>query len=127
MVSREASPVNRDQELSTGHAAEKSQPGTEARSADLVRRSLTVIALVAAVTLLVLLVCYTVGALLLFFAAVLLAILLRGLSGRLAATGLPPGWSLGLTVTALVVVAGLVGWLLAAQIGSQIDDLSQQL
>jgi predicted PurR-regulated permease PerM len=65
---------------------------------------------------------------LLVFAAILMALLLRGISDALAAaTGLSPGWSLGVTVAGLVVAAVLLGWLLAAQVTSQVDGLSEQL
>ncbi len=83
---------------------------------------------VAAALLLVALAVYTITAWLLFFAAILFAILLRSLSDQLAeATPLGPGWALTATVAVLLIAAGLLTWLLAARVETQINDLSDQL
>lgn len=68
----------------------------------------------------------------LFFAAVLLAILLRGTSDALARrTGLSPGWAFGLLVLGLATAAGVavyaLGAVAVAQFGRLADELPRSL
>ncbi len=66
--------------------------------------------------------------LLLFFAGVLLAILLRSIANAIdARLGIGPGWSLGLALTGIVVLVGLGTWLLLPDIVSQGRQLVDQL
>lgn len=65
---------------------------------------------------------------LLFFAAVLFGIFLRTIAdfiGRF--THLPRDWSLGLTIVLLLIVCGGLGWLMAAPISKQVDQISNEL
>jgi predicted PurR-regulated permease PerM len=95
---------------------------------ELFRRTFAVTLVVAAVILGVLLVVYAAAALLLFFAAALLAILLRGISRRIASlTRLPDGVALAITVVLLGTALGLLGWLTAARVMAQVNDLTAQL
>ena len=81
---------------------------------ELARRTLVVVAVCAAVALGLLLIGYAIQVVLLVFAAVLVAVLLRGLANRLSeATRLGRGWSLAVVVIVLLGVLALVGWLLA--------------
>jgi predicted PurR-regulated permease PerM len=67
-------------------------------------------------------------ALLVLFAGVLVAILLRGLARAIARyTGMTPGWGLVVVLLALVVLVGLVWWLLAPEIGRQVHELTRTL
>jgi predicted PurR-regulated permease PerM len=72
---------------------------------------------------------YFVGrVLLLAFAGVLLAVLLNGAAGWIAAkTRLSYGWSLTLVIIALLIAAGLASWRLQAVITEQIQEFSQAL
>jgi predicted PurR-regulated permease PerM len=77
---------------------------------------------------LALLLWYGVRVLLVAFAGVLLAVLLRSIADGISrVTGLGPGWSLGITV---LLIAGLfvgLGWLLAPQVAEQANQLVDQL
>lgn len=65
---------------------------------------------------------------LLFFASVLLGIFLYTLSNWVARlTRLGQGWSLSLVMLGLVGICVLLGWLLAAPISEEVDQLSQEL
>ena len=91
----------------------------------LARRTLTVTAVVAVVVLLLLLIGYAVHVVLLAFAGVLIAVLLRGLSGRLTAwTRLPAGWSLAVVVILLVGLIALTSWLIAPGVARQSDQIA---
>ena len=71
---------------------------------------------------------YAADVLLLVFAAVLLAVFLRGISDWVSNhSRVPSGWSIALTVLAIVVVAAGVIWLLAPRVADQIDHLSNTL
>ena len=88
-------------------------PAAGNQSSSTVRRTLAATAVAASFVLVILFLGYTATAWLLFFAAVLLAILLRSISDWLAeTTGIRAGASLGLTVVSLLILGGLVGWLL---------------
>src|SRR5687767_11344570 len=66
--------------------------------------------------------------LLLVFAGVLLAVLLRSLAeGVCRWTGLPVGWSLGLVSVALLGAIVLLVWLAAPALSKQVGELSEQL
>ncbi len=117
-----------EKQLAGAPVGKDPHPRPIAEPSELVRPALTVIALLATVVLLLLLICYTAGVFLLFFAAVLLAVLLRGLGDRLSAiSGIPPRYALWLTVLGLGAATALTGWMLATHVSSQIDELGQQL
>src|SRR5829696_733248 len=66
--------------------------------------------------------------LLLVFAGVLLAVLLRSLAEIVCRrTRLPVGWSLALVSTALLGALGLLVWLGAPPLSKQVGELSEQL
>ncbi len=88
------------------------------------------IAVVATVVILALLALlwFSIDILLLAFAGVLIAILLRGLSDPLARlTRLSPGLSLALVIVALVGIATLAVRLLAPGVGDQADRMFQRI
>lgn len=71
---------------------------------------------------------YAVNVLLLIFAGILLAILLRTLSDWVSKYArLSGGWSLAVVVLALVAILSIGGWLLAPRVASQVDQLLQRL
>lgn len=91
-------------------------------------RTLTVVGIVAFVVLAILLVVYAVDALMLAFAAILLAIFFRGISDWLSkSTGLGPTISFILVVATLIVVLGVAGYFLEQSIVDQVDELRVQL
>jgi predicted PurR-regulated permease PerM len=71
---------------------------------------------------------YAIDVLLLAFAGVLFAILLRGLSDFLSThTGMGEKWSLAATVLLLMVLVTVGAWLLIPSIAEQTDELRQTL
>ena len=93
---------------------------------ELARRTLTVAAVCAAFALGLFLIAYAIQVVLLVFAAILLAVLLRSLANRLnEAAHLGRGWSLAVVVVAILIVLALVGWLLAPNLARQADQMSQ--
>lgn len=95
---------------------------------DFTRRVLTVAGIVAAAVLVALFLWAVIHVLLLIFAAVLLAVLLRGISGWVAEhTPLTEGWSLAVVVCALLVVGGVGAWLLAPSVAEQVDHLADRI
>jgi len=69
-----------------------------------------------------------IDVLLLVFAGLLLAILLRGAADRIArATGLSGGWSLSLLLLAVLAVGGAGGWFVGSGVAEQFADLSEEL
>jgi predicted PurR-regulated permease PerM len=85
-------------------------------------------ALVAAVTITLLLLWKAREVFLLVFAGILLAVLIDGLAGMVSGkTRLPRGWALVVVMLALVgaIVAG--GWLLTPRVVAQVEELSQSL
>ncbi len=80
------------------------------------------------VILVLLLLWFALDVLLLIFAAILLAVFLRGLSDWLSErTSLSPGWSLALVVLALLILLVSSTWLLAPTVGRQARQLATQL
>jgi predicted PurR-regulated permease PerM len=70
----------------------------------------------------------TAGMLLLFFAGILLATFLRGLTDWLRTrTGLPDRWSLTIVIASLVALGSLTGWLLAPEIREQTQRLMTEI
>lgn len=69
-----------------------------------------------------------IGILLLVFAGVLLAILLRALTNWVTKhTPMPDSWALGAVVVTLVLLFAGANWLLAPRLAAQADQISQQL
>ncbi len=86
------------------------------------------IALVAAIALALAFLSLTAQVLLLVFAGVLLAILLRSIANAIdAGLGIGPGWSLALTLSGIVVTVALGTWLLLPDIVAQSRELVEQL
>jgi len=78
--------------------------------------------------LVLLLIVYAVDVLLLVFAAVLLAVLLRALAEPLAKRlHISPQWALAIVALLLTLSIGAVGWLLAPSIGEQVRELRAAL
>ncbi|HVQ77615.1 MAG TPA: AI-2E family transporter [Candidatus Binatia bacterium] len=95
---------------------------------DLAKRAGVVWAVGLLIILLVVGVGYAIDVLLLAFAGMLFAILLRGLSDFLSThTGMGEKWSLAATVLLLVVLVTGGAWLLIPSIAEQTDELSQAL
>lgn len=92
------------------------------------RRALVATCIATGVAFVLLLLWYAAEVLLLVFAAVLLAVFLRGLSDLLSKRiNLSAGWSLAIvTLTIVAVLAGTV-WLLAPRISAQVDQFSEYL
>ena len=66
--------------------------------------------------------------LLLIFAGVLLAILLRSMAqGVSRLTRIPVGWSLVIVIVLLIGIFVLIGWLAAPPVSRQFDQLAEQL
>jgi predicted PurR-regulated permease PerM len=66
--------------------------------------------------------------LVLAFASVLLALVLRGLAGLLSRrTRLPEAWMVAPVVLVIVAMVGAVGWLFGSQISGQFDSLAKVL
>ncbi len=84
---------------------------------------------IGALVLVVLLLLWNiVDALLLIFAAILLACFLRGVADFLTEkTGLPIGWSLALVMFLAALSSVMTVWLLAPRVAAQTDQLSQSL
>ncbi|WP_169516938.1 AI-2E family transporter [Azohydromonas australica] len=95
---------------------------------DFARRVLVAAAIAVFVVVLTLLAWQAVRVLLLVFAGVLLAIFLHGLAQGLSRyTGLGEGWALAAVTLGLAALAGAGAWLIAPDVGDQIDQLRQQL
>jgi predicted PurR-regulated permease PerM len=95
---------------------------------DLAKRAAVVWAVGLLIILLIVGVGYAVDVLLLAFAGVLFAILLRGLSDFLSThTGMGEKWSLAATVLLLMVLVTVGAWLLIPSIAEQTDELRQTL
>ncbi|NKE69971.1 AI-2E family transporter [Candidatus Manganitrophus noduliformans] len=112
-------------------AAEKYPPNPPSPKFDpgtFTKKTLIAVGITAAVAVLLLLVAVSADVLLLVFAGVLLTVLLRSLSDRLAAhTPLSEGWSLAIVILLLTGMLGLGGWLLAPEVARQADQLIQSL
>lgn len=97
---------------------------TEQNTSRFIQRTLIVTAIVLGLGL----VWFAADVLLLVFAGILLAVLLRSLSGWLAERSpLSPGWALGVVVLAILALSTWAGALLAPDIASQADQLAAQL
>jgi predicted PurR-regulated permease PerM len=93
-----------------------------------IRGALRVLGVAVAVIVLLLLVWNVLGLLALFFASVLLAVLLRSLSRALSRrTRLPIGWALTLVVVLMFVLLILGVWLLYAPLEGQFRELEHIL
>lgn len=90
--------------------------------------SLVILAWVVLIAAVAFVVWWVADVLLLAFAGILVAVFLHGLRdavGKL--TGLSEGWSLALVLGLLGIFLFLVGWLLGAEIVSQLDELIPRL
>ena len=75
-----------------------------------------------------LLIVFAADIVLLVFASILLAILLRSLAEPLAARlRISPRWALAIVVTVLAISIGLIGWSIAPAIGDQVRELRATL
>jgi predicted PurR-regulated permease PerM len=93
-----------------------------------IRRVIVTVGVTLLALALALLLWYGVRVLLVGFAGVLLAVLLRGLAmGLRRLTGLPPGWALGVTILLLVGAFVGAGWLLAPSVAEQGNQLAERL
>lgn len=107
---------------------ERKQTIWTANLLDLAKRAGIVWAVGLLIILLVVGVGYAISVLLLAFAGVLLAILIRSLSDFLSTrTGIGEKWSAAVMVLLLVALVGAGIWLLAPEISEQIDELRQSL
>lgn len=92
------------------------------------QRILIAVGIITVVVLLLLLLWFAIDIFLLAFAAVLLAIFLRGLSNWVSEhTPLSKRWSFALVTIALVGITGGGIWLLAPDAANQIDELGKSL
>ena len=102
--------------------------GSKSVSARFIQHALVVVAIVTAVVLVMAFLWNAVNMLLLVFAGVLLAVLLRALTGFAAEhTPLSSGWALAAVALALLVLLGLAGWLLLPIVSGQFGQLVEQL
>lgn len=100
----------------------------EAKKRSLARAVAVTCAIVALTLAALVLIWNILDALLLVFAAILLACLLRGLADFLSdKTRLSSGWSLALIVLVLTVALSGVVWLLAPRVAAQTDQLTHRL
>ena len=91
-------------------------------------RTLTVAVVCAAVALGLLLFAYAIEVVLLVFAAILLAVLLRSLTDRLCElTHFGAGWSLTIVVITLLSLLALAGWLIAPSVAGQATQMNNDL
>src|SRR5687767_2370285 len=109
--------------------AEKEKLKVEVKPERTTRSAITTLVFFAAIALLLLMLkLQIIWLILLVFAGILIAVMLRGLSVLVSQyTGLGYGWSLGIVVTLLVGLIGLGGWLLAPQLSTQFTDLAARL
>jgi len=100
------------------------------RAADrvLTHRSLLIVGVFASTVVLLVLVWYLIDVLLLVFAAVLLAIILRAPTDWLARhTGLWPSWALVVVILGIVALLGVAGWLFGATVSEQMGQLTRRI
>ncbi|MGH9943926.1 MAG: AI-2E family transporter [Pyrinomonadaceae bacterium] len=103
-------------------------PDDESSSLSFARRALTVASIAAGVVIVALLLWSAADVLLLVFAAVLLAIFLRGLSDMLSRhTNLSAGWSLAVVTLSLVAIFAGAVWLLTPRVSTQVEQFSEYL
>lgn len=92
------------------------------------RRALVSVGLVVAAVALLAFLWYAVDVLLLLFAAILLAVFLRGLSDWVShRTPLREGWALVVVIVALLCITVAGAWLIAPDVAEQADQLSQSM
>lgn len=102
--------------------------GAKRDKIDFVQKVLITVGVVTATILLLIILWEIVQVLLLIFAGILLAILLRGMSSWVSRlTKLPIGWSLLLVVLVVMAVIGASFWRLTPSVASQINELLDQL
>lgn len=93
-----------------------------------VRRALVVTGLVMAALIMLLFLWYAVDVLLLLFAAILLAVFLRGLSDWVSRRSLlREGWALAVVILSLLGILAAGAWLIAPDVAKQADELSESL
>lgn len=93
-----------------------------------IRRTLIVAVVAVGTVLLLAGLWYGKHALMLVFAAVLIAIALRGASDSLAhRTALTPQMAFGMVIVSVLVLAGAGGWLLAPRLGGQLAEMTEEL
>lgn len=94
----------------------------------LTHQSLLIIGIFASTVILLVLIWYLIDVLLLVFAAVLLAILLRTPADWVAAhTRLSPGWALAVVILGIVALFGAAGWLFGSSVAEQTAQLTRQI
>lgn len=91
--------------------------------ADVARATLIVLLLVG----LALLLAQVASVLLLLFAAILVAVLLRTIADQLEGTGLPDRSAVLVAVLLIALVLAGVGWLFGAQLGSEFNNVAERL
>lgn len=112
--------TRRKAEMKSGNPIDHDEP--------LYRRALPVIALCIVLVVLVILLWYLVDVLLLAFAGILFAIMLRTPAEALARrTGLSDGLSLTIVILALAAMLGASGWLFGRALVDQLSTLTQRL
>ncbi len=110
------------------HDPSQARPAPTEAPSPFAKRTAVAVGIAVLIVLLVLFLWYAVDVLLLAFGGVLLAILLRTLSGYLHRwTGLSERLSLAAVVLLLVIIVSVAGWLVAPSISLQLDQLSQKL
>jgi len=108
--------------------AQPSQSQRPARDGAFIRRVIVAVSITLLSLALAMLLWYGVRVLLVAFAGVLLAVLLRSIAmGVSRVTGLSPGWSLGITVVLLVAIFVGLGFMLAPSVVEQSSQLAQRL
>lgn len=123
MVKRLAMP-----DPSNSSSAETPPPGPPGRERSFATRVFLVVNIVLSVALLLALLYVTRRIWLLVFTGLLLSVFLRGLSDWLTAkTSLPAPWALATVVVGIAGLLALGGWLLAAPVSEQFEQLSRQL
>lgn len=106
-------------------ATRVSEPSSKSSSRRVTRRTWAKIAFAAVVLLLIV---FAVDVLLLVFASILLAILLRSLAEPLAERlHISPRWALAIVVAILAASLSIIGWAIAPSIGEQVRELQASL
>jgi predicted PurR-regulated permease PerM len=112
--------MENERRMKTGNPIDHDEP--------LYRRALPVICLCIALIVLVVLLWYLVDVLLLAFAGILFAIMLRTPADELSRrSGISAGWSLTIVVVVLATLAGASGWLFGRALFEQLSTLMQTL
>ena len=103
-------------------------PAPKVASAVLARWVLIAAGLLILLVVLVLFLWHAVFVLLLLFAGLLVAILLREVADVVRRlTQLPPGWSLATSLLGLLLLTVAAGWLMAPRVIEQVNELSQSV